>query len=62
MKSVLFNLMESVETFIKKNAPGALYGEWAKKEECWNLIKENDFSIDFNELKSEFINTATPKR
>jgi hypothetical protein len=54
--------MESVETFIKKNAPGALYGEWAKKEECWNSIKENDFSIDFNELKSEFINTATPKR
>jgi hypothetical protein len=62
MKSVLFNLMESVETFIKKNAPGALYGEWAKKEECWNAIKENDFGIDFNELKSEFINTATPKR
>ena len=62
MKSVLFNLMESVEIFIKKNAPGALYGEWAKKEECWNTIKENVFSIDFNELKSEFINTATPKR
>ena len=62
MKSVIFNLMESVETFIKKNAPGALYGEWAKKEECWNTIKENDFGIDFNELKSEFINTATPKR
>ncbi|MFB6320230.1 AIPR family protein [Saccharicrinis sp. FJH54] len=62
MKSVLFNLMESVETFIKKNAPGALYGEWAKKEECWNTIKENEFGIDFNELKSEFINNATPKR
>lgn len=62
MKSVLYNLMESVETFIKKNAPGALYGEWAKKEECWNTIKEYDFGIDFNEFKSEFINTATPKR
>jgi mRNA-degrading endonuclease YafQ of YafQ-DinJ toxin-antitoxin module len=62
MKSVLFNLMESVETFIKKNAPGALYGEWAKKEECWNAIKENDFGIDFNELKSEFIKPTTPKR
>ena len=62
MKSVLYNLMELVETFIKRNAPGALYGEWAKKEECWNAIKENNFGIDFNELKSEFINTATPKR
>jgi len=62
MKSVLYNLMELVETFIKRNAPGALYGECAKKEECWNAIKENNFGIDFNELKSEFINTATPKR
>ena len=62
MKSVLYNLMELVEAFIKRNAPGALYGEWAKKEECWNAIKENNFGIDFNELKSEFINTATPKR
>lgn len=62
MKSVLFNLMESVETFIKKNAPGALYGEWAKKEECWNAVKEHDFGIDFNELKPEFINPATQKR
>jgi len=62
MKSVLYNLMKSVETFIKKNAPGNLYGEWAKKEECWNSIKEHDFGIDFNELKSEFINPATAKR
>lgn len=62
MKSVLFNLMESVETFVKKNAPGALYGEWAKKEECWTAIKENDFGIDFNSLKSDFINASTPKR
>jgi len=62
MKSVIFNLMESVETFIKKNAPGALYGEWAKKEECWNSIKQNNFDIDFNVLESEFINAATTKR
>jgi mRNA-degrading endonuclease YafQ of YafQ-DinJ toxin-antitoxin module len=62
MKSLLFNLMESVETFIKNNAPGALYGEWAKKEECWIAMKEHNFGIDFNELKSEFISPATPKR
>ncbi|MGQ1945486.1 AIPR family protein [Geofilum sp. OHC36d9] len=62
MKSVLFNLMASVETFIKKNAPGALYGEWAKKEVCWTAVKENDFDIDFNELKPDFINSSTPKR
>ncbi len=62
MKAVLFSLMESVEAFIKNNAPGSLYGEWAKKEECWNAIKENDFNIDFYELKPDYINPNSTKR
>jgi len=37
-------LMVQVEQFIKKNAPGALYGEWAKKEECWVILR-NDFKL-----------------
>lgn len=61
-KGLLYGLMESVELFIKENAPGALYGEWAKKEECWNLIKENDFGINFNDLKSDFVSADSPKR
>jgi hypothetical protein len=36
---ILKRLMLSIEAFIKKNAPGSLYGEWAKKEECWTQIK-----------------------
>jgi mRNA-degrading endonuclease YafQ of YafQ-DinJ toxin-antitoxin module len=62
MKSALFNLMESVEDFIKTNAPGALYGEWAKKEECWNAIKESDITIDFDAIKADYINPSSPKR
>ncbi len=61
-KSVFFKLMEKVEDFIKSNAPGALYGEWAKKEECWNAIKKADFSIDFNKIKDDYIKSSTPKR
>lgn len=61
-KSILHNLMELVEAFIKKNAPGALYGEWAKKEDCWEAVKENNFGIDFNELKSEFRTASNAKR
>lgn len=61
-KGLLYNLMESVEAFIKENAPGALYGEWAKKEECWTSIKENDFDIDYSELKQDFISSDSPKR
>jgi hypothetical protein len=61
-KGLLYNLMESVESFIKENAPGALYGEWAKKEECWTSIKENNFDIDYSELKQDFISPGSPKR
>jgi hypothetical protein len=35
----IYELMIHVEQFIKNNAPGALYGEWAKKEECWSELK-----------------------
>jgi hypothetical protein len=62
MKGILFGLMESVETFIKNNAPGSLYGEWAKKEECWRAIKEHNFNIDFNELVADFIKPNSSKR
>lgn len=39
MQTIIFDLMNKVERFIKANAPGALYGEWAKKEECWIAVK-----------------------
>jgi hypothetical protein len=34
------NLMRMVEHVIKESAPGALYGEWAKKADCWISLKE----------------------
>lgn len=39
LQNTIYNLMIKVEQFIKMNAPGALYGEWAKKEECWVQVK-----------------------
>jgi len=62
LKTTLFNLMEEVETFIKNNAPGSLYGEWAKKEECWIMLKESDIEISVDELKSDFIDSKSPIR
>jgi hypothetical protein len=54
--------MQEVETFIKNNAPGSLYGEWAKKEECWTLLKESDIEINIAELKSDLIDSKSPIR
>jgi len=56
LKDLMYDLMVKAENYIKNNAPGALYGEWAKKEECWNQLKEQDFKIDYEQsLKQDFI-------
>lgn len=60
LKDLLYELMKQVESFIKEEAPGALYGEWAKKEECWNELKNQKFNIDFNRIKSDFENSKNP--
>lgn len=53
LADLLFNLMVQVEDYIKNNAPGSLYGEWAKKEECWLEIKKQNFSIDIQNIKAD---------
>ena len=55
LKSLLYEMMKEIETFIKSTAPGGLYGEWAKKEECWLLVKHNDFDFDIDSIKGDFI-------
>jgi len=50
-QKLLYDLMFQINSFIKENAPGALYGEWAKKEECWNAVKEQSFNIKIENIK-----------
>ena len=59
LSNLLDDLMRKVEVFIKSNAPGSLYGEWAKKEECWNALKNSSISIDQELVIDDFVN---PKR
>lgn len=46
LQTIIYNLMVEVEQYIKMNAPGSLYGEWAKKENCWKQIKNSNISLD----------------
>lgn len=62
LKSKLHEIMSKIEDYIKSNAPGSLFGEWAKKEECWNAIKNEDFSIDLDSLKEDLENKSSDKR
>ncbi len=63
LTQVLYELMVKVEAHIKKTAPGALYGEWAKKEDCWNDLKQQDFKIDYKKLlKDDFEDPRNPSK
>jgi len=53
LKDLLYQMMIKVEVFIKNKAPGSLYGEWAKKEECWEALKKENFGIDLSQVKSD---------
>lgn len=62
MKELLREVMISIEDFIKKNAPGSLYGEWAKKEECWNIVKEQNLGIDFSKISNDLENQNSKRK
>lgn len=60
LNDALKGLMIQIETFIKANAPGSLYGEWAKKESCWQSVSRQKFSLDLDTLQADLINPANP--
>jgi hypothetical protein len=63
LKDFLYGLMVKVESHIQKTAPGALYGEWAKKEECWNDLKRQDFKFEYmKELKRDLEDPKNPSK
>jgi hypothetical protein len=65
LKQLLYELMVQIEMFIKSKAPGSLYGEWAKKEDCWQEVKSQKFNLDLDSVKSELIdpkNQVTRKK
>lgn len=62
LKDKLHEVMSKIEDYIKNQAPGSLYGEWAKKEDCWDRIKNEDFNIDLESLKADLENKSSEKR
>lgn len=62
LKDKLYEIMSQIEDYIKIQAPGSLYGEWAKKEECWKAIKNHGFGISLESLKTDLENNSSDKR
>lgn len=62
LKTLLYSMMSAIETLIKGTAPGGLFGEWAKKEECWQLVKSHDFRFDLSFVIQDLIDKKNPPK
>lgn len=60
IKSLFHDLMIQVESHIKRAAPGSLYGEWAKKEDCWDDVKKQKYDLDIKSISSDLIDPKNP--
>ena len=45
-----------------KDIPGGLYGEWAKKEECWLKVKSHGFGFDLSAIVQDLIDKKNPPK
>jgi len=62
VRDLIYSMMKDVELFIKSTAPGGLYSEWAKKEECWLKVKNNNFKFDLNKIKQDLVDKKNPHK
>lgn len=54
LSAVIYQLMKQLNEFILNYSPSKHYIEWAKREECWNTIKQQDWHIDVDSIKADF--------
>lgn len=53
LSAVLYSLMKQLNDFILKNSPSSHYIEWAKKEECWEAVKRDQWNFDLDSIKAD---------
>ena len=56
LSQFIYELMVEVEAFIIKHCTGSHYIEWAKKEECWKKVKDNNiWMVNWGAISNELI-------
>ena len=61
-KSVLYDLMKQVNSYILNNSPSSNYLEWTKKEECWISVKQKSWNINLSKIESDLIDRTQPSK
>lgn len=63
LSNFIYELMKQVNQFIIDKSPVSHYIEWAKKEECWLMVKENKWSYNVADIEADcFDENNPPKR
>lgn len=62
LKALFPDIMRRIEKAIRKSAPQSLYGEWAKKEDCWNYVKRLDLGISFEDVAPDVLDGTRETR
>lgn len=60
LSDFIYDLMKQVNQFILDKSPVSHYIEWAKKEECWEMVKNHEFGYDLSQIKDDLIDPKNP--
>jgi hypothetical protein len=62
LSEFIYDLMKQVNQFILDKSPVSHYIEWAKKEDCWEQVKNNSWSFNLNEITTDLIDENSPPK
>lgn len=62
LSDFIYDLMKQVNKFILDNSPITHYIEWAKKEDCWEQVRNHSWSFNINEIKTDLIDDNNPSK
>jgi hypothetical protein len=62
LSDFIYDLMKQVNDFIIDNSPITHYIEWAKKDECWEQVKQHKWNFNIEEIKSDLIDENNPQK
>jgi hypothetical protein len=62
LSDCMYFLMKQVNQFILENSLVSHYIEWAKKEECWEMVKKHSWVFNINDIKMDLLDEKNPPR
>lgn len=62
LSDFIYELMKQVNQFIIDKSPVSHYIEWAKKEECWLMVKGNKWSYNVADIVADCIDENNPPK